>query len=126
MPHHVLRRPGAHQFAAGVAALAALVAWEWGRMVRQQGFDVQTVVHGGSVVLAVGLFASGLQWLALTAVAAAAVAIAAMPGSNRAFSALGPLYVGILALAAYSVGLPDVPRNRRSAVITAADSIVKV
>ena len=43
-------------------------------------------------------------------------------GSSRFAWSLA--YIGILAVAAYSVGLPDVPRNRRSAVITAVAAAV--
>ncbi len=39
-------------------------------------------------------------------------------GSSRFAWSLA--YIGILAVAAYSLGLPDVPRNRRTAVISAA------
>ncbi|HMN36283.1 MAG TPA: phosphatidate cytidylyltransferase [Hyphomicrobium sp.] len=84
-------------FALLVFAVAAAMSWEWGRIVRQEGFDVPGVVHIASVGAAAVLSALGMAGLAVAAVAIGAIAVSALlfGGGQAKLSSLGVLYTGL-------------------------------
>jgi phosphatidate cytidylyltransferase len=90
---------GGSAFALLVAAVSAVMGWEWGRIVRRSDTAVPTIVHAVSVVLAVGLVAAGQLMLAGVALLVGTIATAvASWGREPGLSALGVLYVGIPAV----------------------------
>jgi phosphatidate cytidylyltransferase len=91
---------GVWAFAALVLAVALIVAWEWGRIVRGVGIDTIFVVHAATVIAAVALAALGLSALAVIAVLVGAI-LAGLLGFGQLghISALGVLYAGLPAIA---------------------------
>ena len=91
---------GVWPFAALVLAVSLIVAWEWGRIVRQAGIDTIFVIHALAVIGAVGLTLAGLPALGLLAVGVGAI-LAALLGFEKLgrISALGVLYAGLPAIA---------------------------
>lgn len=82
-----------------VSAVSALLAWEWGRLVRNCEFDDMLFVHVAALVLAIGLTAAGFVPYALLVLVAGFVAIAIRRSKEyRKLSALGVPYVGIAAV----------------------------
>lgn len=87
-------------FAAMVAAIGAVMAWEWAGIVRRSNMDAGLGVHIATVVAAVVLTALGLPGWALMAAAAGAVLCACLtPGRHPLFSAAGVAYVALPAVA---------------------------
>jgi phosphatidate cytidylyltransferase len=91
---------GLWPFALLVGATALIVAWEWGRMMRDAGIDAAYLGTAASVLAAVALVAAlrplaGLAMLATGAVVA--TVLAQPPGRMRA--AAGVFYAGAPALA---------------------------
>lgn len=86
-------------FAILVVAVAAVLIWEWGRLVRRTNIDAATLVGLGGVSLAIGLAVAGSGWAGLIAIGITAVAIYVLAGpGDGVASALGALYAGLPAL----------------------------
>jgi phosphatidate cytidylyltransferase len=91
---------GRTPFAILVAALAMVMCWEWGRLVRRHGGDAAMVVHAGAVLLAIALAVVGFAVFACVALIAGAIAVIPLRLGERAhLSAFGVLYVGLPAVA---------------------------
>ncbi len=91
---------GSLPFAALVGAVAVVVAWEWGRIVRSAGVDAIFVIQTGAVIAAVLLAAKGLAGLGLIAVLVAAILSSLLAFGQRGhMAALGALYAGLPAVA---------------------------
>jgi len=91
---------GSLPFAALVSAVAVVVSWEWGRIVRAGGVDAIFVIQAGAVIIAVLLASKGLAGLGLIAVLVAAIISALLAFGERGhMAALGALYAGLPALA---------------------------
>jgi len=88
---------GPMPFAVLVFAVAAAMSWEWGRIVRQEGFDVPGVLHIASVGAAALLSGLGMAGLGVAAVAIGAIAVSALlfGGGQAKLSSLGVLYTGL-------------------------------
>lgn len=91
---------GSLPFAALVSAVAVVVSWEWGRIVRAGGVDAIFVIQAAAVIIAVLLASKGLAGLGLIAVLVAAIISALLAFGERGhMAALGALYAGLPALA---------------------------
>jgi len=91
---------GSLAFASLIGAVAVVVSWEWGRIVRAAGIDAIFVIQAGAVVGAVLLAAKGLAGLGLIAVLVAAIISALLAFGERGhMAALGALYAGLPAVA---------------------------
>jgi phosphatidate cytidylyltransferase len=87
-------------FAALVTVIAALMCWEWGRVVRGTDFDAAFALHALAVVAAALLAAGGLYLPGLAALLSGALVVMAMRyGRAPRLSMLGVLYVGLPAVA---------------------------
>lgn len=84
-------------FAVLVFAIAAAMSWEWGQIVRNDGFGVTGVVHLVSVAAAALLSGYGMAGLAVAAVAVGAIAVSALlfGGGQAKLSSLGVFYTGL-------------------------------
>ncbi|MEZ5899509.1 MAG: phosphatidate cytidylyltransferase [Hyphomicrobiaceae bacterium] len=84
-------------FAFLVFAVAAAMSWEWGRIVRKDGFDVPGVLHIAIVGAAAVLSGLGMAGLAVAAVAGGAIVVSALlfGGGQAKLSSLGVLYTGL-------------------------------
>lgn len=90
---------GVYPLAVVVAGVSAVLAWEWGRLVRNCEFDDMWFVHVAAVWLAIGLTIAGLETYALLALAGGFIAIAIRRSREyRKLSALGVPYVGLAAI----------------------------
>lgn len=87
-------------FALLVLAVALIVTWEWGRVVRAGGIDPIFIVHALFVVAAVVLTYFGVPALALVGLVVGAV-LTMLPGiaAEGRLPALGVLYAGLPAIA---------------------------
>lgn len=88
---------GVWPFALMVSLAGAVLAWEWGRLVRGRTWDIMFYVHAGCVVLATLLSAAQSSlWLPLGILATGSVAAIGLTTSvqDRLWSALGILYLG--------------------------------
>ncbi len=91
---------GAVAFGLLLVAIAFLMSWEWGHLVRSADMDLAVAVHGASVAGAIGLAVGGLPLLALVVLLVGAIAVAALTqGERSGLSALGVTYVGLPAVA---------------------------
>jgi len=86
-------------FAILVLAVALLMCWEWGRVVRGEEFGPALSIHAGSVAAAIVMTALGEPFLALAAIAIGVVLMALMRSGRRMVSAAGVAYVGLPAIA---------------------------
>jgi phosphatidate cytidylyltransferase len=83
-------------FALLVLAIAVLMCWEWGRVVRREGFDSAFVLHALTVAGAGALAVSGLAVLGvLVLVIGSILVVITRFGQHARVSALGIAYVGI-------------------------------
>lgn len=107
---------GIWAFAVLVLAVSLIVAWEWGRIVRNAGIDTIFVVHAAIVVVAVLLAVLQLPALAVIAVFVGAI-LAALLGFGQlgGVSAAGVLYAGLPAIAL--IWLRSSPRMGLEAVL---------
>ena len=100
---------GVWTFAILVLAVALIVVWEWGRIVRKSDFDTILGVHAAAVVAAVWLAVMGYAAMALLALAVGAI-LATLLGFEKLgrISGLGVLYAGLpaVALVWFRVGEP--------------------
>jgi phosphatidate cytidylyltransferase len=91
---------GVVAFAVLLAAIALLMSWEWGHLVRSADMDLAVAVHAASVAGAIGLTAFGLPLMALVVLLVGALAVVALTqGERPLLSALGVAYVGLPAIA---------------------------
>lgn len=91
---------GVTPFALVVTAVAVVMSWEWGRIVRGAGIDVATVVHMACVAL--GAILATMQTAALglaVLLVGTFLVLALMFGNRPLMSALGVLYTGLPAVA---------------------------
>lgn len=90
---------GQKPFAILVAAVAVLISWEWGRMVRGASVDMAFVVQAAAILGAVLLSVFGMPALGLAMVATGAIVVLALGfGEGSGLSAQGVLYAGIPAV----------------------------
>jgi len=83
-------------FSALAMTVAALMAWEWGRIVRGTSVDFPLAVHAGAIVVAGLTAAMSAPGLGLLAVAAgAAIVLIVTKQGSKWLSGLGVLYVGV-------------------------------
>jgi phosphatidate cytidylyltransferase len=91
---------GSLPFAVLVGAVAVVVSWEWGRIVRSAGVDAIFIIQAGAVIAAVLLASRGVAGLGLIAVLVAAILSALLAFGERGhMAALGALYAGLPAVA---------------------------
>lgn len=91
---------GGLTFATMVGAIGVIVAWEWGRIVRQAGVDAVMIIQAIAVAAGVLLAAKGLAGLGFIAVVVAAIISALLAFGERGhMAALGALYAGLPAVA---------------------------
>ncbi len=91
---------GQRPFALLVLAIALLMSWEWGRMVRHNTWDVPFAVHAGAITTAVLLAVTGLPALSLAVLGIGALVVLALEfGRRSTMSAHGVFYVGLPAVA---------------------------
>lgn len=90
---------GPWPFAALVLAVALIVSWEWGTIVRKAGADTIFIIHAAAVTVAVGLSLLGFPALGLVAIGVGAI-LAALLGFEKLgrISGLGVLYSGLPAI----------------------------
>ncbi|MGL4397035.1 MAG: phosphatidate cytidylyltransferase [Hyphomicrobium sp.] len=84
-------------FGALVMVIAAVMAWEWGRIVRGDGFDIVGLVHIASTLAAGVLAMLGMAGLAIAAVmvgALTALALLFASGPSQ-LSSVGVVYTGL-------------------------------
>lgn len=88
-------------FAVLVFAIAAVMSWEWGRIVRSASFDTICWLHIIAVGVAAVLSGFGMAGLGAAAVAIGAIAVFALSfgGTAAQLSSLGVLYTGLPAVA---------------------------
>lgn len=84
-------------FAVLTLLIAAVMSWEWGRVVRSEGFDTIGWVHMICVALAAVLAGLGMAGLAVAAVITGAITVLALSfgGTTTQLSSLGVLYTGL-------------------------------
>ncbi len=91
---------GVTPFALVVAAVAVIMSWEWGRIVRGPEIDVPMIVHVLSAGLAAVLTTFQAAALGLAVLLVGTFLVFALMFGNRALiSALGVLYTGLPAVA---------------------------
>ncbi len=84
-------------FAVLTVLVAAVMSWEWGRVVRSEGFDTIGWVHIISVAVAAVLAGLGMAGLGVAAVVIGAITVLALSfgGTSTQLSSLGVLYTGL-------------------------------
>ncbi len=92
---------GPAPFAILLAIVAAVMSWEWNRIVRGEGEDAIAAVHIATAIAAAGVAVFDQTGLALAVVAIGAIVVAALCfGSGRAgLSAVGVLYTALPVIA---------------------------
>lgn len=91
---------GPWPFAVLVLGVAILMAWEWGRIVREGASDVVMAVHIVTVALATLLTAAGQPVIGFIVLVIGAIVVGFQSmGSSALFSTIGVFYVGLPALA---------------------------
>lgn len=93
----LLTYSGVWPFTLMIAAGSAILAWEWGRLVRGARMDAAFYVHAAAVIAACISAGADAAWLAMPVLGAGALLAAIVtkvPGA-RAWSALGVLYLGL-------------------------------
>lgn len=95
----LLLSAGQRPFAVLVLAIALLMSWEWGRLVRGASMDIHFVVHALASTIAVLLSVLGMPALGLAVVGIGAIVVFSLGfGDGSGLSAQGVLYVGIPAV----------------------------
>jgi phosphatidate cytidylyltransferase len=91
---------GATAFSLIISAIAVIMAWEWGRLVRGSEVDAAMIAHAVAVVVGCTLAVIGRPALGLVALAIGAVVIIPLRfGERSRLSAFGVPYVGVPAIA---------------------------
>ena len=91
---------GGVAFAILVACVAAVLIWEWGRLLRGAGIDALTTAGAAGVIAAIALVAAGWPEAGLAALGATVVAMLAMGRlTGGLVEAGGVLYAGLPSLA---------------------------
>lgn len=91
---------GLWPFTTLVLVVALLMAWEWGRIVREGEIDAALVVHVVTVVMATVLSAKGLPTIGVVVLLIGAIVVGLQSlGSSMPLSTAGVLYVGAPAIA---------------------------
>jgi phosphatidate cytidylyltransferase len=91
---------GGYPYAVMVGLIAAIVAWEWGRIIRGGEIDTAMAAHIGVVVFAVLLVVFGQIGLALLALVVGAILVNLLTvGRHPGLSAIGVPYAGLPAVA---------------------------
>lgn len=99
---------GAWPLAVMVSIGAIVLAWEWGRLVRNSEFDDTMYVHVATLLIAIALAAGELMDYALITLFCGFVAIAIRRSREyRKLSALGVLYIGLAAIGVVWLRLDD-------------------
>jgi phosphatidate cytidylyltransferase len=87
-------------FALLVLAVSIIVAWEWGRIVRDGGIDMIFVVHASALCAAVALGVVGQPVLGLIALLVGTIVTALLGFGDRGpMTAVGLIYAGLPAVA---------------------------
>lgn len=88
---------GPKPFAVLTFVVAAVMSWEWSRIVRGAGIDTVTVVHIATVLIAALLTGWGMAVLAIAALAVGAIAVAALlfGTGHSQLAGAGVLYTGL-------------------------------
>lgn len=87
---------GGMPYAALIAVVGAIVAWEWGRIIRGGAFDSAMVAHIGVVLFAAALTIAGFVALALLAILVGAILVNLLTvGRHPGLSAIGVPYAGL-------------------------------
>ena len=90
--------PGA--FALLILAIAVVLSWEWGRMVRGVSTDLAFYVHAACLAVAIALTVFGYAALSLAVIVTGSIILVPLVfGSGAVLSALGMFYVGLPAVA---------------------------
>ena len=83
-------------FALLVTAVALLMTWEWGRVVRGQTLDIAFYIHAVAITIAAILATAGYAALAVAALAIATIILIPVQfGEKARLSSFGVLYVGL-------------------------------
>lgn len=84
-------------FAVLTLLISAIMSWEWGRVVRSDGFDTIGWVHIICVAVAAVLAGLGMAGLGVAAVVIGAITVIALSfgGTSTQLSGLGVLYTGL-------------------------------
>ncbi|MCB1504774.1 MAG: phosphatidate cytidylyltransferase [Hyphomicrobiaceae bacterium] len=91
---------GPKPFAVLVLAVALIMCWEWGKVVRGEEYGTALVIHVLAVAAAGVLTAMGHAVLGVAAVIVGTIVLLVMPlGQRRLMSAAGVLYVGLPTIA---------------------------
>jgi phosphatidate cytidylyltransferase len=95
----VMTWAGPVPFAIFVVAVALLVAWEWGGIVRHAGVDTIFIVTAATLLAAIAVAALGAPGLGLIAIIVGAILAALLGFGDRGhLSSLGVLYAGLPAV----------------------------
>lgn len=91
---------GPKPFALLILAVALIMCWEWGRVVRGEEYGAALLVHAVTVLAAGVLAAAGRPGYGVLVIALGVLVLAALPlWPRRLMSAVGVLYVGLPAIA---------------------------
>ena len=84
-------------FAVLTLLVSAIMSWEWGRVVRSEGFDTIGWVHILSVAIAAILAGLGMAGLGIAAILVGAITVLALSfgGTSTQLSSFGVLYTGL-------------------------------
>ena len=93
----LLTYAGSIPFSLMLAAGGLILAWEWGRLVRESSNDPAFYAHAAATIVACGLavFDAGLMGLIALITGAGAAAFLTNDSRARLWSALGVLYLGL-------------------------------
>ncbi len=93
----LLTYAGLWPFTFMVAVGSAILAWDWGRLVRQAKLDAGFFIHAASAIVTCIVAATGAGWTAFLVLGSGtcAAALATHKLHTRAWSAFGVLYLGL-------------------------------
>jgi phosphatidate cytidylyltransferase len=76
-------------FAGMILAISAIVAWEWGRVVRGVDIDATTMAHIAAVIVAIALVTMGLVGLAMLALLIGAILVGLLATGRHPWTSAG-------------------------------------